>query len=282
MPLEDSGAARRSGQHPCGVTGCEGTRDTLHRDELAPDVSRTGVIAEDEELWPQLDDGDVTSGRGEDARRALQRAGSGEALMAELSERVQKVVRSSSWWERHGVDICILSCSLLALPVGFLCLRSAHAIPFLVGVLTLGVGYHTLAVKGSHLASHNALTKSKSWGKVWAVFFIEHIGLPMFAADRKPKRIQQMSLGVLNLPRNALLDWCFGHSLISCHVEHHLFPSLSDNMCLKIKPVVSQYLKEKRLPYNEDTYGSRLQLFLQKYEELMVHAPPITELVGIQ
>uniref|UniRef100_A0A8V1APS0 Fatty acid desaturase 6 n=1 Tax=Gallus gallus TaxID=9031 RepID=A0A8V1APS0_CHICK len=365
----------------------------------------TGVIAEDEELWPQLDDGDVTSGRGEDARRALQRAGSGEALMAELSERVQKVVRSSSWWERHGVDICILSCSLLALPVGFLCLRSAHAIPFLVGVLTLGVGYHTLAVKGSHLASHNALTKSKSWGKVWAVFFIEfcsaftaeqasynhvklhhgytnviglgdsstwklpflnryiymfiaplavpiitplvaldllrnvemraalrtvclmslglcchycllrhvsgfqspwsallcmlltrsllahpyihvnifqHIGLPMFAADRKPKRIQQMSLGVLNLPRNALLDWCFGHSLISCHVEHHLFPSLSDNMCLKIKPVVSQYLKEKRLPYNEDTYGSRLQLFLQKYEELMVHAPPITELVGIQ
>lgn len=118
MPLEDSGAARRSGQHPCGVTGCEGTRDTLHRDELAPDVSRTGVIAEDEELWPQLDDGDVTSGRGEDARRALQRAGSGEALMAELSERVQKVVRSSSWWERHGVDICILSCSLLALPVG--------------------------------------------------------------------------------------------------------------------------------------------------------------------
>lgn len=405
MPLEDSGAARRSGQHPCGVTGCEGTRDTLHRDELAPDVSRTGVIAEDEELWPQLDDGDVTSGRGEDARRALQRAGSGEALMAELSERVQKVVRSSSWWERHGVDICILSCSLLALPVGFLCLRSAHAIPFLVGVLTLGVGYHTLAVKGSHLASHNALTKSKSWGKVWAVFFIEfcsaftaeqasynhvklhhgytnviglgdsstwklpflnryiymfiaplavpiitplvaldllrnvemraalrtvclmslglcchycllrhvsgfqspwsallcmlltrsllahpyihvnifqHIGLPMFAADRKPRRIQQMSLGVLNLPRNALLDWCFGHSLISCHVEHHLFPSLSDNMCLKIKPVVSQYLKEKRLPYNEDTYGSRLQLFLQKYEELMVHAPPITELVGIQ
>uniref|UniRef100_A0A8C2UF26 Fatty acid desaturase 6 n=1 Tax=Coturnix japonica TaxID=93934 RepID=A0A8C2UF26_COTJA len=331
------------------------------------------------------------------------RVRSGEALMAELSERVQKVVGSSSWWERHGVDICILSCSLLALPAGFLCLRSAHTIPFLVGVFILGVGYHTLAVKGSHLASHNALTKSKSWGKMWAVFFIEvtftaeqasynhvklhhgytnviglgdsstwklpflnryiymfimplavpiitplvaldllrnvemraalrtvcimllglcchycllrhvsgfqspwsallcmlltrsllahpyihvnifqHIGLPMFAADRKPKRIQQMSLGVLNLPRNALLDWCFGHSLISCHVEHHLFPSLSDNMCLKIKPIVSQYLKEKQLPYNEDTYGSRLRLFLQKYEELMVHAPPITELVGIQ
>lgn len=64
-----------------------------------------------------------------------------------------------------------------------------------------------------------------------------------------------------------------------------LWPSLQMQkvpLSPQIKPVVSQYLKEKRLPYNEDTYGSRLQLFLQKYEELMVHAPPITELVGIQ
>ncbi|NXA34981.1 FADS6 desaturase, partial [Eudromia elegans] len=328
-----------------------------------------------------------------------------EALMGELSRLVQAVVRSSSWWERHGVDVCILTLSLLLLPAGFLCLRSAHAGPFLAGIVILGVSHHTLSVKGSHLASHNALTESKAWGKVWAVFFIElcsaftaeqgtynhvklhhgytniiglgdsstwklpflnryvymflaplavpiitplvaldllrsvkwktalrtvcfmllglyshywillhvsgfqsawsallcmlvtrsllahpyihvnifqHIGLPMFAADRKPARIRLMSLGVLNLPRNALLDWSFGHSLISCHVEHHLFPSLSDNMCLKIKPIVSRYLREKQLPYNEDSYSSRLRLFLQKYEELMVHAPPITELVGIQ
>ncbi|KAM8799215.1 fatty acid desaturase 6 [Eudromia elegans] len=328
-----------------------------------------------------------------------------EALMGELSRLVQAVVRRSSWWERHGVDVCILTLSLLLLPAGFLCLRSAHAGPFLAGIVILGVSHHTLSVKGSHLASHNALTESKAWGKVWAVFFIElcsaftaeqgtynhvklhhgytniiglgdsstwklpflnryvymflaplavpiitplvaldllrsvkwktalrtvcfmllglyshywillhvsgfqsawsallcmlvtrsllahpyihvnifqHIGLPMFAADRKPARIRLMSLGVLNLPRNALLDWSFGHSLISCHVEHHLFPSLSDNMCLKIKPIVSRYLREKQLPYNEDSYSSRLRLFLQKYEELMVHAPPITELVGIQ
>ncbi|KAI1232381.1 hypothetical protein IHE44_0006841 [Lamprotornis superbus] len=57
--------------------------------------------------------------------------------------------------------------------MGFLCLRSAQAIPFLAGVLILGVVHHTLTVKGSHLASHNALTESKSWSKVWAIFFIE-------------------------------------------------------------------------------------------------------------
>ncbi|XP_032995150.1 fatty acid desaturase 6 isoform X1 [Lacerta agilis] len=328
-----------------------------------------------------------------------------DSLMRELSEMVQDVVKSSSWWERHGIDGTIIALNLLSLPVGFLLLRSDNLFPFLLGIAILGVVHQTLTVKGSHLATHNGLAESKSWGKIWAIFFIEvcsaftaeqasynhvkihhaytnviglgdsstwklpflnryvymfiapiavpiltplvaigllkevelktairtlccmfvglyshywllinisgfqsmwsalscmlvtrallshayihvnifqHIGLPMFAADKKPKRIHMMSCGVLNLPRNPLLDWSFGHSIISCHVEHHLFPTLSDNMCLKIKPIVSRYLKEKKLTYNEDSYWSRLKLFLAKYEELMVHAPPISELVGIQ
>ncbi|KAG7275861.1 LOW QUALITY PROTEIN: hypothetical protein CRUP_033274, partial [Coryphaenoides rupestris] len=94
----------------------------------------------------------------------------------------------------------------------------------------------------------------------------------------RPKRIYQMTHGVLNLPRNPLLDWIFGHSLINCHVEHHLFPFLSDHMCLKIKPIVSSYLKEKNLPYQEDRYLSRLRMFFHRYQELMVFAPPITQL----
>lgn len=63
----------------------------------------------------------------------------------------------------------------------------------------------------------------------------QHIGLDMFSPTRRPKRIYQMTHGVLNLPRNLLLDWMFGHSLINCHVEHHLFPQLSDHMCLKVR-----------------------------------------------
>ncbi|XP_060058693.1 fatty acid desaturase 6 isoform X2 [Erinaceus europaeus] len=114
------------------------------------------------------------------------------------------------------------------------------------------------------------------------VNIFQHIGLPMFSLDTKPQRIHMMSLGVLNLPRLPVLDWAFGHSIISCHVEHHLFPRLSDNMCLKVKPVVSQFLQEKQLPYNEDSYLARFRLFLSRYEEFMVQAPPITELVGLQ
>ncbi|MEJ1287693.1 fatty acid desaturase domain family member 6 [Cricetulus griseus] len=114
------------------------------------------------------------------------------------------------------------------------------------------------------------------------VNIFQHIGLPMFSPDKKPRRIHMMTLGVLNLPRQPVLDWAFGHSLISCHVEHHLFPWLSDRMCLKVKPLVSKFLHDKQLPYNEDSYLARFQLFLSHYEEFMVHAPSITELVGMQ
>ncbi|KAF6091971.1 hypothetical protein HJG60_000140 [Phyllostomus discolor] len=342
----------------------------------------------------------------ETARGAAPQGSAGaEALLGELQARVQDVVRASSWWERHGVDCAILALSLLSLPPGFLCLSSDHVLVFALGIAILGVCHYTLTVKGSHLATHGALTESKSWSKIWTHFFVEvctafpaedarhghvkmhhgytnvlglgdsstwkvprlnryvymflaplsipiltplvaverlrkvnprvalrtlglislglyshywlllnvsgfrspgsalvcmlstrsllahpylhinifqHIGLPMFSLDKKPRRIHMMSLGVLNLPRLPVLDWAFGHSIVSCHVEHHLFPKLSDHMCLKVKPVVSQFLREKQLPYNEDTYLARFWLFLSHYEELMVQAPPITELVGLQ
>ncbi|XP_004374221.2 fatty acid desaturase 6 [Trichechus manatus latirostris] len=341
----------------------------------------------------------------ERAGRGLRGRRGDESLQGELEALVQDVVRASSWWERHGVDCAILALSLLAVPAGFLFLRFENILLFALGITILGVCHYTLTVKGSHLATHRALTESKRWSKIWELFFVEvctgftaeyasyghvkmhhgytnvigmgdsstwklpglnryvymflapfsipvitplvalqrlrevelwtalrtlglislglyshywlllnvsgfkspssalacmfatrsllahpylhvnifqHIGLPMFSLDKKPRRIHMMSLGVLNLPRSPLLDWAFGHSLISCHVEHHFFPRLSDNMCLKVKPVVSQFLQEKQLPYNEDSYLARFRLFLSCYEELMVQAPPITELVGLQ
>lgn len=79
----------------------------------APGGSRTDAMAQGWEPGTALGDGDVTP------RAAPQRAGQPEeALMSELSELVQKVVKSSSWWERHGVDISILACSFLLLPAG--------------------------------------------------------------------------------------------------------------------------------------------------------------------
>ncbi|XP_045155428.1 fatty acid desaturase 6 [Echinops telfairi] len=306
--------------------------------------------------------------------------------------------------ESHGAETASPTLSE-TLRGGFLCLRFANVLVFGLGILILGVCHYTLTVKGSHLATHGALTESKTWSRIWELFFVEvctsftaehaklghvkmhhgytnviglgdsstwrlpflnryiymflapflipvltplvalermrevafgtalrtlslislglyshywlllnvsgfrtpssalacmfvtrsllahpylhvnifqHIGLPMFSLDKKPSRVHMMSLGVLNLPRLPVLDWAFGHSIISCHVEHHFFPRLSDNMCLKVKPVLSRFLREKQLPYNQDSYRARFWLFLSRYEELMVHAPPITQLVGLQ
>lgn len=110
----------------------------------------------------------------------------------------------------------------------------------------------------------------------------QHIGLSFYHPDNRPKKLRLMATGALNLSRNFILDYCFGHALINCHVEHHLFPRLSDNMCLKIKPTVKEYLEENGLPYQEDSYWNRLKIFYNNYKELMVEAPPLTDFIGIQ
>ncbi|KAJ8786977.1 hypothetical protein J1605_023232 [Eschrichtius robustus] len=112
----------------------------------------------------------------EPARGALRASGGAEALLGELEVRVQDVVRVSSWWERHGVDCAILALNLLALPAGFLCLRSENLLVFALGIAILGVCHYTLTVKGSHLATHGALTESKRWSKIWVLFFVEVMG----------------------------------------------------------------------------------------------------------
>ena len=110
----------------------------------------------------------------------------------------------------------------------------------------------------------------------------QHIGLPMYTLKDRPVKLYQMSTGVLNLHRNFYLDWIMGHALVYCHIEHHLFPTLSDNMVLKIRPVVKQFWLSNGLPYHERPYMERLRYFVDKYEELMVKAPPFTHYVGIQ
>lgn len=155
-------------------------------------------------------------------------------------------------------------------------------------VMALGTYFHIyllLSVSGLSLTA--AVLTLWAYRAMFSIPYIhinifQHIGLPMYSPQHRPARVYQMSTGVLNLSRNALLDLLFGHSLVNCHVEHHLFPRLSDNMCLKVKPLVRQALLEHGLPYHETSYYERLTHFLSMYEQLMVNAPPITHFVGIQ
>lgn len=56
---------------------------------------------------------------------------------------------------------------------GFLSLRSENVLILALGVIILGVCHYTLTVKGSHLATHGALTESKRWSRIWELFFVE-------------------------------------------------------------------------------------------------------------
>ncbi|CAG2229117.1 fatty acid desaturase 6-like [Mytilus edulis] len=322
---------------------------------------------------------------------------------AELNQQVTKLVDSSSWWDRHGVDWMILFLSFGLVFVALFLMKSSNIQTVALGVFVLGCCHSTIAIKTAHLVQHGALCSSKAlgtfmvyfvsdlcgsfsgdlgydihikvhhphtniiglgdsstwkvpfvpsylymfvvplflpvvtipivlkdiWGKwkslltylilmplgltinlyllmnisgfsfwgavlctltyraVLAIPYIhvnifQHIGLAMYSPKSRPKRIYQMSTGVLNLPRNPFLDYTFGHAIVSCHIEHHLFPKLSDNMCLKIKPLVTKFIKENGLPYYEDTYMNRMWMFIEQYNELMVNAPPISHFVGIQ
>uniref|UniRef100_A0A3Q2GLM8 Fatty acid desaturase 6 n=1 Tax=Cyprinodon variegatus TaxID=28743 RepID=A0A3Q2GLM8_CYPVA len=99
-----------------------------------------------------------------------------ESLMMELTRLVQKVMKESSWWERRGVDCSILTAAFLCLPPAFLLLGSHHLLWFLLGMLLMGVAHAVITVKGTHLASHGALSESQTWGKFWSIFFIEICG----------------------------------------------------------------------------------------------------------
>ena len=162
-----------------------------------------------------------------------------------------------------------------------------HLLIFLVNCL-MGVAFHvSLLMYFSGFTLPGALSIYYAFRAFLLVPYIhinifQHIGLPMYSPNDRPARIYQMASGCFNLSSNILLNFIFGHSLVSCHVEHHLFPKLSDNMCMRIKPIVRQYLKENGLPYHEESYFSRLITFLENYETLMVNAPPITHFVGIQ
>lgn len=63
--------------------------------------------------------------------------------------------------------------SLFPSAAAFLLLRSSQLLWLSVGVLLMGVAHAVITIKGTHLASHGALSESQAWGKFWAIFFIE-------------------------------------------------------------------------------------------------------------
>lgn len=323
---------------------------------------------------------------------------------SKLNDRVQKIVRSSSWYERYGGEWQMMAIMLMLFFVGVYIQCSSNIVNIIGGTLLSGFSYSGLSQRFGHLSVHGALSESRAVNKLLADILVEffgnfptclvydahvvmhhphtnivglgdssiwkvptlprtvymlfaplllpivtpifgltglvtekkisdvlkyllwstlglathflplycygystisciflifasksvftvpyihinifqHIGLPMYSNDARPPRIYQMSTGVLNLRKNVLLDLVFGPALIDCHLEHHLFPKLSDSMCFRIKPLVKEFMDENDLPYHESDYSERFFAFMKDYKQLMKDAPPITHFIGIQ
>lgn len=76
-----------------------------------------------------------------------------------------------------------------------------------------------------------------------------------------------------NLKPHWLLNGMGGNAFLQCHLEHHLFPALSNHMLQRIHPVVRQFMKEKGYIYREETYAACLRGCLRHYHALFENQP---------
>lgn len=92
-------------------------KETPKGQEVRPTLDDSGLGGDEIPMSP----GEEMSILKRSVKEHLQPTGerrSEESLMRELSEMVQAVVKSSSWWERHGIDDTVIALNFLALPVG--------------------------------------------------------------------------------------------------------------------------------------------------------------------
>lgn len=69
-----------------------------------------------------------------------------------------------------------------------------------------------------------------------------------------------------NVKRHWFLTGMGGNAFVECHLEHHLFPSLSNRMLKKIRPLVKKYLEKEGYIYIEEGYWTVLIKCLKNYE----------------
>ena len=97
-----------------------------------------------------------------------------------------------------------------------------------------------------------------------AVF--NHIGLDN--PERKIPWLPHQSRTTRNLRPHWLINGMGGNAFVECHIEHHLFPTLSNRMIKKIRPNVKKYLEKEGHMYVEEGYISCLANCLKYYNEI--------------
>lgn len=76
-----------------------------------------------------------------------------------------------------------------------------------------------------------------------------------------------------NLKRHWFLTGMGGNAFVECHLEHHLFPGLSNRILARIRPLVRGYLKKGEYDYVEEGYWACLADSLRHYDRLSAPDP---------
>ncbi|MBI4154496.1 fatty acid desaturase [Candidatus Woesearchaeota archaeon] len=71
-----------------------------------------------------------------------------------------------------------------------------------------------------------------------------------------------------NLKKHWFLNGIGGNAFVECHIEHHLFPSISNRLLSKIKPLIIKQLKKEGYKYIEESYWDVLTKCLKYYDEI--------------
>lgn len=98
-----------------------------------------------------------------------------------------------------------------------------------------------------------------------------HIGLEN--PDIKPAWLPHQTRTTRNLKPHWFLTGMGGNAFVDCHIEHHLFPSISNRMLAQIRPITLKFLKREGYNYVEETYVSCLSYCLKNYRYIFHQGP---------
>ncbi len=109
---------------------------------------------------------------------------------------------------------------------------------------------------------------------LWAPVFVHiavfnHIGLEH--PKEKLPWIPHHTITTRNLKKHWFVSGIGGNAFVERHIEHHLFPTLSNRMLAKIHPV-QRHLNKRGYKYTEEGYLQCLRNCLDKYDTMFLDA----------
>lgn len=85
--------------------------------------------------------------------------------------------------------------------------------------------------------------------------------------------IQRQTITTRNIQPNWFLSGLGGNAFLDGHLEHHLFPSLSNNILKKVRPLILKAMNVDEYPYITEGYFSCLKHCIDNYHQLFQDLP---------